>query len=243
MNKRKTLFSRSVGLLSRSVMRTGAIVLTRRARLEAISAAISWFLKFIRYESLELNHESDFGDFHLMSDGKRIQLTWWLTDKPLSDDAASASANDNGNGQREGSAAENTRQSTRQTTRPGDKASAQANTSTSSSTNKSNCCGEATLARNNRQDPTSRTASVRKPEVSKPEVPRSEAPRPEVPKPKVTERSDYEVAEIGFQRWLTQLLDVRDDAIKDTQPKNATQDPRARGNPRAPGSNRHILGD
>ena len=163
-------------------MRTGAIVLTRRARLEAISAAISWFLKFIRYKSLELSHESDFGDFHLMSDGKRIQLTWWLTVMPRADavnksprdkassDASSDVAADCDN---TGNANESTQSST--------------NTSTNASTNASDCCDAATRMRRPR-------------------------PRPEpAPAPRVANGSVYEVAEAGFQKWLEQVVNLSRD--------------------------------
>jgi len=72
--------------MSRSVMRTGAIILRRRARLEALSAAIGWFVKRNDYKPLELTHASDYGDVHLMSDGTRIQLTWWLKDRTQPDE-------------------------------------------------------------------------------------------------------------------------------------------------------------
>ncbi|MCD8503483.1 MAG: hypothetical protein LRY56_09375 [Burkholderiaceae bacterium] len=81
MSKLKTLLNKSVGLMSRSVMRTGSIILRRRARLEALSAAIEWFVKRNNHQPLQLTHESDYGDLHLMSDGDRIQLTWWIGDK------------------------------------------------------------------------------------------------------------------------------------------------------------------
>ena len=125
-------------------MRTGAIVLTRRARLEAISAAISWFLKFIRYKSLELSHESEFGDFHLMSDGKRIQLTWWLTDMPRADAVNKAptdkASSDIAVDRDDTGDANNSMQTS-------------TNASTNASTNVSNCCDAATRLRRPRPRP------------------------------------------------------------------------------------------
>jgi hypothetical protein len=59
-------------------MRTGAIVFTRRAKLEAFSAALGWFVKRNGYRPIRLTHTSSYGDFDLMSDGKKIQLSWWL---------------------------------------------------------------------------------------------------------------------------------------------------------------------
>jgi len=92
LKKRKFLLSGCVGLASRmfmrTVMRTGALMLRPRARLEALSAAIEWFVKRNDHKPLEITHESDHGDLHLMSDGKRIQLTWWIRDRDPPDTAA-----------------------------------------------------------------------------------------------------------------------------------------------------------
>jgi hypothetical protein len=67
-------------------MRTGAIVFTRRAKLEAFSAALGWFVKRNGYKPIRLTHTSSYGDFDLMSDGKKIQLSWWLGGMPRPDD-------------------------------------------------------------------------------------------------------------------------------------------------------------
>jgi len=67
-------------------MRTGAIVFTRRAKLEAFSAALGWFVKRNGYKPIRLTHASSYGDFDLMSDGKKIQLSWWLGGMPRPND-------------------------------------------------------------------------------------------------------------------------------------------------------------
>lgn len=86
MRKLKSVAYRTVGVMSRSVMRTGAFILGSSAKLEALSAALEWFIKRNNYKPLQLSHESNYGDVHIMSDGKRIQLTWWLGDGPQPDD-------------------------------------------------------------------------------------------------------------------------------------------------------------
>jgi hypothetical protein len=78
LNKLKTMLSRCFGLTVRCVMRTFSVILRPRGRLDALSAAIQWFVKRNNHKPLELEHSSTYGDFHLMSDGYRIQLTWWI---------------------------------------------------------------------------------------------------------------------------------------------------------------------
>ena len=75
------MLSRCFGLTVRCVMRTFSVVLRPRGRLDALSAAIQWFVKRNHHRPLQLEHSSAYGDFHLMSDGYRIQLTWWI-DEP-----------------------------------------------------------------------------------------------------------------------------------------------------------------
>jgi hypothetical protein len=100
LKKLKFLLSRCVGLASRTVMhtimRTGSLMLRPRARLEALSAAIEWFVKRNDHKPLEITHESDHGDVHLMSDGKRIQLTWWIRDRDPPDTTAPTDRGDCG---------------------------------------------------------------------------------------------------------------------------------------------------
>lgn len=96
MKKLKFLLSRFVGLASRTVMRTGSIMLRRRGRLEALSAAIEWFVKRNNHQPLEITHESDYGDVHLMSDGNRIQLTWWIGDRDQPENTGSVEPGDGG---------------------------------------------------------------------------------------------------------------------------------------------------
>jgi len=86
LSQLKTLTTKTVGFVARSAMRTGAIVFTRRAKLEAFSAALGWFVKRNGYKPIRLTHTSSYGDFDLMSDGKKIQLSWWLGGMPRPDD-------------------------------------------------------------------------------------------------------------------------------------------------------------
>jgi hypothetical protein len=80
MKKRKSIFTKVIGLVARTFMRGVRIFLTKRAKLEALSAAIGWFVKRNNYQPLEFSHPSDYGDFDVMSDGTQIQLTWLLPD-------------------------------------------------------------------------------------------------------------------------------------------------------------------
>jgi len=72
------LLSQGLDWLGRSVMRTGYILLTRRAKLGALSFVIRWFMKQQGNQPLHISHESGYGDLSLMSDGDLIQLTWRL---------------------------------------------------------------------------------------------------------------------------------------------------------------------
>ena len=80
MSKLKSVVTKVAGLVARSVMRCGRMMMSRRARLDALSAAIEWFVKRNGYKPLEFSHASGYGNFDVMSDGKQIQLTWWLQD-------------------------------------------------------------------------------------------------------------------------------------------------------------------
>ena len=95
MSQLKTLTTKTVGFVARSAMRTGAIVFTRRAKLEAFSAALGWFVKRNGYRPLRISHSSSYGDFDLMSDGKKIQLSWWLGGMPRPDDEGHTLDDDN----------------------------------------------------------------------------------------------------------------------------------------------------
>ena len=80
MKKLKSVITKVIGLVARTFMRCVRIFLTKRAKLEALSAAIGWFVKRNNYQPLEFSHPSDYGDFDVMSDGTQIQLTWLLPD-------------------------------------------------------------------------------------------------------------------------------------------------------------------
>ena len=80
MKKLKSIITKVIGLVARTFMRCVRIFLTKRAKLEALSAAIGWFVKRNNYQPLEFSHPSDYGDFDVMSDGTQIQLTWLLPD-------------------------------------------------------------------------------------------------------------------------------------------------------------------
>jgi hypothetical protein len=61
-------------------MRTGSLLLTRRAKLDALSSAIRWIMRQQNNQPLQISHDSAYGDLTLMSDGELIQLTWRLID-------------------------------------------------------------------------------------------------------------------------------------------------------------------
>jgi len=87
MKKLKSIITKVIGLVARTFMRCVRIFLTKHAKLEALSAAIGWFVKRNNYQPLEFSHPSDYGDFDVMSDGTRIQLTWLLPDAERQRDA------------------------------------------------------------------------------------------------------------------------------------------------------------
>jgi hypothetical protein len=70
------LVMRGVDCLARSVMRTGSVVLTQRAKLEALSSAIRWIIKKQNNRPLHISHQLRRGVLSLMSTGDLIQLTW-----------------------------------------------------------------------------------------------------------------------------------------------------------------------
>ena len=78
MSKLKSVVTKIIGVMTRACMRCMRIFMTKRAKLEALSAAIAWFVKRNGCKPLEFSHASDYGDFDVMSDGKQIQLTWLL---------------------------------------------------------------------------------------------------------------------------------------------------------------------
>lgn len=78
-------------------MRSCAIVFTRRAKLEAFSAGLNWFVRRNGNQPLRLTHASSYGDFDLMSDGKKIQLSWWPTDSSSDSTSPKDHAHDEGN--------------------------------------------------------------------------------------------------------------------------------------------------
>jgi len=74
-------FTWTINLLARTSLRSLSIFLTRRAKLDAMSAAIHWFIRQQGNRPLHISHCSELGYFTLMSDGSRIEVTWWLDDK------------------------------------------------------------------------------------------------------------------------------------------------------------------
>ena len=80
MTKLQTLASKVIGLLARILMRTASVTLTRRATLEFISSCLNWVVKKLKHRSLELTHESGFGDFRFAANRECVQLTFWHTE-------------------------------------------------------------------------------------------------------------------------------------------------------------------
>jgi hypothetical protein len=70
------LVMQGVDCLARSVMRTGSVVLTQRAKLEALSSVIRWIIKKQNNRPLHISHQLRRGVLSLMSTGDLIQLTW-----------------------------------------------------------------------------------------------------------------------------------------------------------------------
>ena len=78
------LLALGVDWFARGIMRTGSLLLTRRAKLDALSSAIRWIMRQQNNQPLQISHDTPYGDLTLMSDGELIQLTWRLIDnRPL----------------------------------------------------------------------------------------------------------------------------------------------------------------
>lgn len=82
MSKPQSLLSKATDLVSDTAIKTGALALSRRAKVEALRTGINWLIKRNHNKPLRLSHDSGYGDVGLMSDGERIELTWWLVDRP-----------------------------------------------------------------------------------------------------------------------------------------------------------------
>jgi hypothetical protein len=74
------LLALGIDWFARGIMRTGSLLLTRRAKLDALSSAIRWIMRQQNNQPLQISHDSAYGDLTLMSDGELIQLTWRLID-------------------------------------------------------------------------------------------------------------------------------------------------------------------
>jgi hypothetical protein len=77
------LLALGIDWFARGIMRTGSLLLTRRAKLDALSSAIRWIMRQQNNQPLQISHDSAYGDMTLMSDGELIQLTWRLIDNKL----------------------------------------------------------------------------------------------------------------------------------------------------------------
>lgn len=77
------LLALGIDWFARGIMRTGSLLLTRRAKLDALSSAIRWIMRQQNNQPLQISHDSAYGDMTLMSDGELIQLTWRLIDYKL----------------------------------------------------------------------------------------------------------------------------------------------------------------
>jgi len=76
----RSMITKGLDWTTRSVMRTGSMLLTRRAKLDALSSAIRWVMRQQNNQPLHVSHDSGYGHLSLMSNGDLIQLTWRLTD-------------------------------------------------------------------------------------------------------------------------------------------------------------------